>query len=259
MGVAADRAGQHHQPAHGGRAQGGGRRSREQRVNDHRAQGDTGRRPRQDPPRGSLDDPRQQGDLEAGYHHNMDEPAVDHLLLQGGWQGRPITEDDTQQEGCLRLGQDSIDRAHHGMAQAEQNGMKRVARAGHHPDQPGRLKNAADPLVAQVGAVVELLEAGGFLEPAREDQSIAVVRRLAAVDGGLDSKLTKTGPVCQGRALDRHHQARTSRPGYRIVVDSAGDGYRPAGNFGRKRRGGGKSGASGAAQESGEQDRREDR
>src|SRR5205807_2447560 len=86
-------------------------------------------------------------------------------------------------------------RAPDGMAQAEQNGMKRVARAGHHPDQPGRLKNAADPLVAQVGAVVELLEAGGFLEPAREDQSIAVVRRLAAVDSGLDSKLTKAGPV----------------------------------------------------------------
>ena len=34
----------------------------------------------------------------------MDEPAGNHLLLEGRWQRRPVTEDDPQEERRLRFG-----------------------------------------------------------------------------------------------------------------------------------------------------------
>jgi len=77
------------------------------------------------------------------------------------------------------------------MAQAEEHRVQRLAAMRGHPDQPRGRHHPGDPLLGQVGAVIELVEARSLLEGAGEQHQVAVVYRRHAVDDGFDSQVAR--------------------------------------------------------------------
>ena len=104
MALPVDHAAKDHQPAHQGCAQRRRRRAGEEGVADDGDQCRHRRTPRPHAAERLLHEPGEQGDIQTRRDHDMDEPAGNHLLLEGRWQRRPVTEDDPQEERRLRFG-----------------------------------------------------------------------------------------------------------------------------------------------------------
>ena len=188
MAVAVEAARDDHHDPHGGRAQGRGGGARQQRVTGHRPCGNRWRGRGGEATNRLLDNPREQADLQAGDHDDMDESAGNHLLLQRGRQRGTVAEDDAQQQGRLRFRQGPVDGIDDGVPQPEQCGAERVAAARSHAHQASARHHAGDALLREVGPIIELVEAWRLLDFARQQHQVSVLQRRHAVDGRLDPK-----------------------------------------------------------------------
>ena len=120
----------------------------------------------------------------------MDEPAGDHLLRQRLRQGRAVAEDDAQQQRRLRFGQRPVDRVDQRMTYGIEECVERIARMRGDSNQPGGGHHAGDALLGEVGAVIELVEAGRRQDLPTEHNQIAVMHGCRTVSRRQDAQAT---------------------------------------------------------------------
>ena len=224
LGVAPEDAGRYHQSTHGGGPQGRGRGPGHESVEAHHSQRDQRSSGSPDPAHRPLDEARQEGNLEPRDHDDMDEPAGDHRLFEGGRQGGTVTEDHTQDQRRLGLGQDAVDPLHEGMTDGEDPGVRRIDAAGQAVHEARAFDDSGDALVGQEGSVVELLEAAGPADLAGEQNPATRLDGGCAAQARDQAQPHRPGAAAQADAVDGNRYPQAAAPADRVVVDPALEG-----------------------------------